>query len=128
MTKLESLNKNLESEVNRRTDEIRGHAEFTELLNKPIDSDAGKKEDHPQLDKLLDAALESLQATSGVRGASVLLDDEEAAEWQLQVAAARGAEPRAFGVMPGYEQCSAGKPVVDGARAILPIVFRGEPL
>ena len=37
MSKLESLNRNLESEVSRRTDEIRRSAEFTEVLNAPIE-------------------------------------------------------------------------------------------
>ncbi len=134
MSKLEALNKNLESEVTRRTDEIRRSAEFTEVLNAPIDlpqgpaqADARSGDAHPELTRLLDGALASLQAGTSVHAAAILLTFEEALEFELQVAASRGADVRAFGVMPSREECAAGKPVVEPTRAMVPILFRGQP-
>jgi signal transduction histidine kinase len=130
MSKLESLNRNLESEVSRRTDEILKHAEFTEVLNAPIErSDIRDDDEHPELTRLLDGALASMLAGTDVKAAAVLLTWDEALDFELQVAASKGAEPRAFGGMPSREQCAAGRPAVDsdGKRAVVPIVFRGEP-
>lgn len=125
MSKLEALNRDLESEVSRRTDEIRRHAEFTEVLNAPIDRGDGSK--HPELDRLLDAALQQIIAATEVRAAAILLAWEEAVEFELQVAATRGAEARELGVMPSEAVCAAGKPVIEPGRAIVPILFRGDP-
>src|SRR5262249_8746483 len=124
------LNKNLESEVSRRTDEIRKHAEFTAVLNAPIDrpeAEAGEPagpQAHPEVSWLLDGALASLQAATGGKTAGVLPPAGEGG------AGARGAEPPAFagfGPPPTREECTAGQPIVNPPRAILPILFRGEP-
>jgi signal transduction histidine kinase len=131
MSKLASLNKNLESEVSRRTDEILKHAEFTQVLNAPVVDEEGaeKAGEHPELDRLLQQALASLQAGTGVQAAAALLTWEEAVEFELEVAASRGADAQAFGPMPSRELCAGGRPVLDtdGRRAVVPIVFRGEP-
>jgi signal transduction histidine kinase len=128
MSKLEALNKNLESEVSRRTDEILKHAEFTEVLNAPIErTDVGDDASHPELTRLLDNALASLLAGTGVKAAAVLLPFDEAVDFDLQIAASKGAEPRSFGAMPSRTQCATGKPLVEGQRAMVPIIFRGEP-
>jgi len=131
MSKLESLNKNLESEVSRRTDEILKHAEFTEVLNAPIQQSGANDEEHPELTRLLDSALASLKAGTGVRAAAVLLTWEQSVEFELQVAASTGAEARAFGDMPTLEQCASARPIIEGdsdrKRAIVPILFRGKP-
>ncbi len=126
--KLAALNRNLEGEVSRRTDEIRRSAEFTEVLNAPIaDELAEGTPRHGELKNLLDAALVTLQAATGVAAAAVLLDWEEALDFELQVAATRGADPRSFGAMPTRAQLQKGAAIVDGARAVVPILFRGEP-
>jgi len=129
MSKLEALNKNLESEVSRRTDEIRRSAEFTEVLNAPIDRGHATTSTgaHPELSHLLDAALVSLQAGTAVRAAAVLLSWEYALDFQLQVAGARGAEARAFGAMPSLEALKQARPIVEQGRAIVPLLFRGQP-
>jgi signal transduction histidine kinase/HAMP domain-containing protein len=128
MSKLESLNKNLESEVSRRTDEIRRSAEFTGVLNAPIDREAPAGSGaHPELDRLLETALKSLAAGTGLEGVAVLLTSDESVDFELQVAAAHGAEPRAFGNMPSEAACASGQPIVESGRAIVPILFRGEP-
>jgi signal transduction histidine kinase len=130
MAKLESLNKNLEQEVSRRTDEIRRSAEFTEILNAPIhgdtDDDAAAAQP-PELKKLLDDALESLVNATGVRGAAVVLPTEEAVDFELQVAASHGSDARSFGAMPSQLQLSLGKPIVEHSRAMVPVLFRGHP-
>jgi signal transduction histidine kinase/HAMP domain-containing protein len=141
VAKLEQLNRNLESEVSRRTDEIRRSAEFTEVLNAPIDRGPGQAQalpagttpsgagsgTHPDLGHLLDAALASLQAGTGVKAAAVLLSWEYALDFQLQVAGARGAEARSFGAMPLLAALKSGKPTVEEGRAIVPLLFRGQP-
>ncbi|HZS41355.1 MAG TPA: histidine kinase dimerization/phospho-acceptor domain-containing protein, partial [Polyangia bacterium] len=129
VAKLEQLNRNLESEVSRRTDEIRRSAEFTEVLNAPIDRGhtTASTGAHPELSHLLDAALISLQAGTAVRAAAVLLSWEYALDFQLQVAAARGAEARAFGAMPSLESLKQARPIVEAGRAVVPLLFRGQP-
>ncbi len=126
MSKLEALNRNLEGEVERRTDEIRRSAEFTEVLNAPIVRAEGEGA-HPELDRLLDGALASLVAATRVRAAAILLPWEESVELELQVAAVRGAEPREIGAMPTEAECAGGRPIVEPERAIVPILFRGAP-
>ena len=129
--KLASLNKNLEEEVTRRTDEIRRSADFTEALNAPIADSAPGAARHGELKNLLDAALSILIGATGVHAAAILLDWEEALDFELQVAATRGADAASFGGMPTRTQMTQGAPFVepiDGRqRAIVPILFRGEP-
>jgi signal transduction histidine kinase len=126
VAKLEQLNRNLESEVSRRTDEIRRSAEFTEVLNAPIDRGSSSGSGS-ELTSLLDAALASLMVGTGVKAAAVLLTWEHALDFQLQVAAARGAEARAFGAMPQLDSLKSGKPTLEEKRAIVPLLFRGKP-
>ncbi len=126
--KLASLNRGLESEVSRRTDEIRRSAEFTEKLNSPIgDRDAQDGARHGELKNLLDAALATLQGATGTRAAAILLDWEEALDFELQVAAVLGADAHAFGAMPSRAMLQKGVPLLEPGRAIVPILFRGEP-
>ncbi len=129
MAKLESLNKNLEHEVSRRTDEIRRSAEFTEILNAPVDFGRSAKaaESHPDIKHLIHEALGTLQGATGVTAAAVLLPWEEAVDFELQVAACRGANAVDFGVMPTHAQLAAGKPLVSDGRAVVPVLFRGQP-
>ena len=127
MSKLEALNKNLESEVTRRTEEIRRHAEFTGVLNAPIDQEGQDPKAHPELQRLLDSALSSLKAATGVKAAAVLLPSEETVEFVLQPAATVGGDARSLGAMPSREQCAAGLPIIESGRAMVPVLFRGEP-
>jgi signal transduction histidine kinase len=126
MAKLESLNRNLEHEVLRRTDEIRRSAEFTEILNAPIDT-ARAGGGHSDIPHLMHEALGSLLSATGVDAAAVLLPWEEAVDFELQVAACRGADARAFGIMPSLTQLSLGRPIVEERRAVVPVMFRGQP-
>jgi signal transduction histidine kinase len=121
MAKLASLNKNLEGEVLRRTDEIRRQAEFTEALNAPVS--VGGSSD---IKSLLGEAIGSLVGATGV-SAAVLLPSEEAVDFELQVVACRGAEAAAFGKMPSHAELAAGKPVTSEGRAVVPVLFRGQP-
>ncbi len=128
--KLAALNRNLEGEVTRRTDEIRRSAEFTEVLNAPIGertAEVGRAAPHGEVKNLLNAALATLQAATNARAVAVLLDWEEALDFELQVAATRGADPRAFGAMPTRAAVQRGLPLVEAGRAVVPILFRGEP-
>jgi signal transduction histidine kinase/HAMP domain-containing protein len=126
MAKLAALNRNLESEVERRTDEIRRHAELTEALNAPIDAE-GQDHAAPPLSQLLSRALDSLVAATGVKAAAVLVTGEEAVDFELELAAATGADAGAFGPPPDAATCQRGLPVVEANRAIIPLLFRGEP-
>jgi signal transduction histidine kinase len=124
MAKLAALNRNLEAEVSRRTDEIRRSAELTETLNSPI-AGADTKHGKNELERLLADALASLHASTGVRAAAILVTREEAVEFELAVAARRGADD--FGVMPTQAELAQGRPLTTPTRAIVPVLFRGEP-
>jgi signal transduction histidine kinase/HAMP domain-containing protein len=119
LTKLEALNRNLEGEVSRRTDEIRRSAEFTAILNAAHEGE--------ELKRLLDDALGTLVAATEVRAAAILLTNEEALEFELQVTASRGDLPSAFGTVPTQAALTTGASLVETGRAIIPIVFRGQP-
>ncbi len=126
--KLAALNRNLETEVERRTDEIRRSAEFTEILNAPMtDGAQASTGRHGELKPLFDAALSTLLAATNARAAAVLLDWEEALDFELQVAATRGADATSFGVMPSRAQLQKGTPLIERQRAVVPVLFRGEP-
>jgi signal transduction histidine kinase len=125
--KLAALNRNLENEVTRRTDDIRRSAEFTEVLNAPISDAASGGARHAELKNVLATALQTLQTATATTAVAVLLDWEEALDFELQVAATRGADARAFGSMPTRTQLQKGVPMLESGRAIVPILFRGDP-
>ena len=83
MTKLETLNKNLEEEVARRTEDIRGISEFIKVLNEPL-----------QMKPLLNASLGAFKNLSGCAAAAVYT---VAPEETLAMSAQIGASPEAFG-------------------------------
>ena len=119
LTKLESLNRNLEAEVLRRTDEIRRSAEFTAVLNAAHEGE--------ELKRLLEDALATLLAATEVRAAAILLTNEEALEFELHFAAKRGDDDESFGPMPPHTALATGAPIVEATRAIVPVLFRGQP-
>ncbi|MGZ3405098.1 MAG: HAMP domain-containing protein, partial [Polyangia bacterium] len=119
LTKLESLNRNLEAEVLRRTDEIRRSAEFTAVLNAAHEGE--------ELKRLLEDALATLLAATEVRAAAILLTNEEALEFELHFAAKRGDDAEAFGPMPPHTALAIGAPIVEPTRAIVPVLVRGQP-
>jgi signal transduction histidine kinase/HAMP domain-containing protein len=125
--KLAALNRNLEGEVSRRTDEIRRSAEFTEVLNAPISDGGATGSRLGELKNVFASALATLQGATGARAVAVLLDWEEALDFELQVAATRGADARAFGSMPTRAQLQKGLPMIEAGRAVVPILFRGDP-
>ena len=116
--KLESLNRNLEAEVLRRTDEIRRSAEFTAVLNAAHEGE--------ELKRLLEDALATLLAATNVRAAAILLTNEEALEFELHFAANKGDAP-SFGAMPSHTALATAEPIVEPTRAIVPVLFRGQP-
>jgi signal transduction histidine kinase/HAMP domain-containing protein len=126
MAELEALNRNLESEVMRRTDEIRRSAEFTELLNAPVERDT-EPSASSDLDKLLEKAVDSLRNAVGVRSAAILLSKDEVVEFELRLTATSGAFPAEFDELPTEAELAPGKPIVEVGRATIPILFRGEP-
>ncbi|HEY2747374.1 MAG TPA: ATP-binding protein [Polyangia bacterium] len=117
--KLESLNRNLEAEVLRRTDEIRRSAEFTAVLNAAHEGE--------ELKRLLEDALATLMAATEVRAAAILLTNEEALEFELHFAVNKGDDAAAFGPMPPHTALATGEPIVEPTRAIVPVLFRGQP-
>lgn len=78
---LEHLNKNLESEVNRRTVALRRSRDFIALLNTPL-----------QLRTLLDSALEALVRITGAHAGAIYFGDKH----KLDLAVARGLHAAAF--------------------------------
>jgi signal transduction histidine kinase len=140
MAKLESLNRGLEGEVSRRTDEIRRSAEFTQVLNAPIGAtgeasrvadtittDDSSRHDGEDLKRMLDTACSSLQAATGVPAAALFLTVEESVEFELQLAAQSGGDRELFGSPPSQPQIAAGAPLVEPTRALVPVLFRREP-
>src|SRR5690606_15764937 len=105
MAELAALNRDLESEVERRTDEIRRQAEFTEVLNAPISP--GVSDD---LSKLAMTAVSSLVSATGVRAAALWLVRDDRVDFDLQLAARHGEDP-ALGEVPADEAiCRSGRP------------------
>ncbi len=117
--KLESLNRNLEAEVLRRTDEIRRSAEFTAVLNAAHEGE--------ELKRLLEDALATLMAATEVRAAAILLTNEEALEFELHVAARKGDADADCGPMPSHTSLASGEPIAEATRAVVPVLFRGQP-
>lgn|GEM_PF-3243513 len=133
MAELASLNRNLESEVSRRTDEIRRQAEFTEVLNAPIVADptatlgTASSTAQAELDKLIYNASSSLRAATQVTGVGLYLLRDDEVEFTLGLAACVGVEPALLGPPPSEADCRAGRPLVGDGRAVVPVLFRGEP-
>ncbi len=84
MNKLESLNKNLEDEVTRRTADIRGISEFIKVLNEPL-----------QVNTLLNAALTAFKSLTQCCAAAVFLHSSK--DNVLKLTAQIGAPPDSFG-------------------------------
>lgn len=84
MNKLESLNKNLEEEVTKRTADIRGISEFIKVLNEPL-----------QVKTLLNAALAAFKSLSKCCAAAVFLHSPK--DNTLNLTAQIGAPPDSFG-------------------------------
>ncbi len=82
--KLADLNRNLESEVNERTRDIQGMADFVKLLNARRD-----------LQTLVTDALEALMEATGSAAGAIFLYNDQAAT--LSVQAAAGVSAEAFG-------------------------------
>src|SRR5262249_21311876 len=83
--------------------------------------------EHPELQQLLDNALGSLLTAIKVRAAAIWITREDAIEFDLGIAAARGLAANRFGDPPSFDDLSRGQPIVDAGRAIVPILFRGQP-
>jgi signal transduction histidine kinase/HAMP domain-containing protein len=126
MGELASLNRNLESEVSRRTDEIRRQAEFTEMLNAPLAPGLREAGAFLELEKLLGNAAASLQAATNVRGVGIYVTRADSAEFALALIASVGVEATALGDPPSEALCEVGRPSLTAGRAIVPVVFRGK--
>jgi signal transduction histidine kinase len=70
-------------------------------------------------------------AATDVRAAAILLTNEEALEFELHFAAQKAKEAgdldAAFGPTPSHTALAIGEPIVEPARAIVPVLFRGQP-
>ncbi len=126
MAEFEMLNRNLEGEVLRRTDDIRRSAEFTEMLSAPLDrrTQGGSR---AELKQLVQDAIAVLHATSSARATAIFVA-QDVPLGSLQIAATRGAPPEQFGPPPDWSTSAGAPPMtLDSDRAILPIAFRGRP-
>src|SRR6185312_7712761 len=101
----------------------RRSAEFTAVLNAAHEGE--------ELKRLLEDALATLLAATEVRAAAILLTNEEALEFELHVAAqkiqAAGNDGAGFGPMPSHTGLATGEPIVEATRAVVPVLFRGQP-
>jgi len=147
MAELAALNRGLEGEVERRTDEIRRQAEFTAVLNAPISPGIRETLTHGELQKLVGNALATLVAATGVRSAALWLVRDDRVDFELTrtvrhlapaPSPAAAGDDAALAMVPCDEAAArAGRPLVeplplsaDGLareRAVVPILFRGEP-
>lgn len=125
LLKLEQMNRGLEAEVQIRTEEIRHTADLSQQLNAPIATESKLAEE--ALVRLLDPALEALQAGARVPACAILLPREESVEFELYVAVTRGAPMSAFVTMPTHADLVAGAPLRAWNGVTVPILFRGEP-
>ncbi len=82
--KLADLNRNLESEVNERTRDIQGMADFVKLLNARRD-----------MSSLVTDALDALMSATGSSAGAIYLYNDQAATLSLQ--ASSGVPPETFG-------------------------------
>ena len=133
MNALEALNRDLEAEVERRTLAIQRAADFTRLLNAPVDGEDAAQPAAPsaatavigeargQLAQLLDAALGALIAGTHARGGGVLLTSEEAVDVELEVSRAVGVKQiDELAPFPTEQELLRG-PTFDGARMVVPL-------
>ena len=136
MHALSQLNRNLESEVKRRTKQLRLAYAFTSVLNSPIDRSVDATES-ADLNVMLDQALAALVEATGTRGGGVLLIEESAnGETEYLVRAAYGVSTHKLGPPPRSQAQTvsdtqsepAGAIQVDGRRILMPLSFRNQPL
>ena len=140
MSALSQLNRNLESEVKRRTRQLRLAYAFTSVLNSPIDR-SGDAMDAADLTVMLDQALAALVEATGTQGGGVFMTDD-VSETELLVRAAYGVSTHTLGPAPVLKDFLAARPVgadgtpipihevvrVIGRRLLVPLVFRNQPL
>jgi signal transduction histidine kinase/HAMP domain-containing protein len=138
MSALSQLNRNLESEVKRRTRQLRLAYAFTSVLNSPIDR-ATDAMDAADLTVMLDQALAALVEATGTRGGGVFLLDDGGHSDELLVRAAFGVSTHSLGPVPPLRELvvrriADGPPPlseavrVDGQRVLVPLTFRNQPL
>ncbi len=141
MQALSQLNRNLESEIKRRTKQLRLAYAFTSVLNSPIDR-SGDAMDAADLTVMLDQALAALVEATGTRGGGVfLLEDGATGEAEFLVRAAYGVSTHKLGPPPPVRDftqpvSSGSAPVqslsevvkVQGRRILVPLTFRNQPL
>lgn len=141
MSALSRLNRDLESEVKRRTRQIRLAYAFTSVLNSPIDR-SDEAMDAADLTVMLDQALAALVEATGTRGGGVFLDESSGGEGELLVRAAYGVSTHTLGPMPSLKEVLEQRPKnaeggvaplqeavqVVGRRLLVPLVFRNHPL
>ncbi|MBL9004372.1 MAG: HAMP domain-containing protein [Myxococcales bacterium] len=141
MSALSRLNRDLESEVKRRTRQIRLAYAFTSVLNSPIDR-SDEVIDAADLTVMLDQALAALVEATGTKGGGVFLVDDNNPDGELLVRAASGVSTHTLGPAPSLRDFLEqrpknpdGSPVAlteavqaVGRRLLVPLVFRNHPL
>ncbi len=142
MQALSQLNRNLESEIKRRTKQLRLAYAFTSVLNSPIDR-SGDAMDAADLTVMLDQALAALVEATSTRGGGVfLIEDGTSGEPEFLVRAAYGVSTHKLGTPPqvkdfvtpsGSPPASPSAPLhevvkVQGRRILVPLTFRNQPL
>jgi signal transduction histidine kinase len=142
MQALSQLNRNLESEIKRRTKQLRLAYAFTSVLNSPIDR-SGDAMDAADLTVMLDQALAALVEATATRGGGVfLIEDGASGEPELLVRAAYGVSTHKLGTPPAVrdfmspDSRPSGAPSialseavkVQGRRILVPLTFRNQPL
>ena len=141
MSALSQLNRNLESEVKRRTRQLRLAYAFTSVLNSPIDRSVDAV-DAADLTVMLDQALVALVEATGTQGGGVFMTDDVNETAELLVRAAYGVSTHTLGPPPSLKDFLASRPVgadgsaiplnevvkVIGRRLLVPLVFRNQPL
>lgn len=111
MTKLETLNKNLEEEVTRRTKDIRGISDFIKVLNEPL-----------QVKTLLNASLAAFKKLSKCCACAVFIHSTK--DKSLHLAAQLGAPPDSFGP---HSTKIGEKNVGKAAQSTEPLVLKEIP-
>ncbi len=141
MSALSRLNRDLESEVKRRTRQIRLAYAFTSVLNSPIDR-SDEVIDAADLTVMLDQALAALVEATGTKGGGVFLIDDNNPDGELLVRAASGVSTHSLGPAPSMKDFLAERPKnpdgslvaltesvqVSHRRLLVPLVFRNHPL
>jgi len=142
MQALSQLNRNLESEIKRRTKQLRLAYAFTSVLNSPIDR-SGDAMDAADLTVMLDQALAALVEATATRGGGVfLIEDGTGGEPEFLVRAAYGVSTHKLGTPPPVRDFvspgGSANPApsialsemvkVQGRRILVPLIFRNQPL